>query len=59
MTDADEGTAIVVLVAEDETLVRLLANDILTEAGYRVHEARDGQGKPSPSSRCTVTSAPF
>jgi CheY-like chemotaxis protein len=43
MTDADEGTAIVVLVAEDETLVRLLANDILTEAGYRVLEARDGQ----------------
>jgi CheY-like chemotaxis protein len=33
----------IVLVAEDETLVRLIANDILTEAGYRVLEARDGQ----------------
>jgi CheY-like chemotaxis protein len=43
MTDTDDGTAVVVLVAEDETLVRLLANDILTEAGYRVLEARDGQ----------------
>jgi CheY-like chemotaxis protein len=43
MTDSDDGTAIVVLVAEDETLVRLLANDILSEAGYRVLEARDGQ----------------
>jgi CheY-like chemotaxis protein len=32
-----------VLVVEDETLVRLLANDILTEAGYRVLDARDGQ----------------
>ncbi len=43
MTDTDHGTAVVVLVAEDETLVRLLANDILTEAGFRVLEARDGQ----------------
>jgi len=34
---------IVVLVAEDETLVRLIVNDILAEAGYRVLEARDGQ----------------
>jgi CheY-like chemotaxis protein len=41
MTDTDNS--IVVLVAEDETLVRLLANDILTEAGYRVLEGRDGQ----------------
>src|SRR5215207_10201919 len=39
----DSGNAVVVLVVEDETLVRLLANDILTEAGYRVLEARDGQ----------------
>jgi two-component system, response regulator PdtaR len=43
MTDADSGDAVVVLVAEDETLVRLLASDILSEAGYRVLEARDGQ----------------
>jgi CheY-like chemotaxis protein len=43
MTSIDSGSAVVVLVVEDETLVRLLANDILTEAGYRVLEARDGQ----------------
>jgi two-component system, response regulator PdtaR len=41
MTNPNEG--LVVLVAEDETLVRLLANDILSDAGYRVLEARDGQ----------------
>jgi CheY-like chemotaxis protein len=41
--DDKRDCATVVLVAEDETLVRLLANDILTEAGYRVLEARDGQ----------------
>jgi hypothetical protein len=29
----DDGTAVVVLLVEDETLVRLLANDILSEAG--------------------------
>jgi CheY-like chemotaxis protein len=38
-----EDNPVVVLVCEDETLVRLLANDILTEAGYRVLEAHDGQ----------------
>lgn len=43
MTDSEDGSAVVVLVVEDETLVRLLANDILSEAGYRVLEARDGQ----------------
>ena len=43
MTDTDDGTAVVVLLVEDETLVRLLANDMLAEAGYRVLEARDGQ----------------
>jgi CheY-like chemotaxis protein len=42
MANTDD-TAAVVLVVEDETLVRLLANDILTDAGYRVLEARDGQ----------------
>ncbi|WP_336486362.1 response regulator [Methylobacterium nigriterrae] len=36
----DSPTA-VVLVVEDETLVRMIATDILTEAGYRVLEARD------------------
>lgn len=43
MTDLGGGVAAIVLVVEDETLVRLLANDILTEAGYRVLEAHDGQ----------------
>src|SRR5687768_7462054 len=43
MMHTNIDTAVVVLVAEDETLVRLLANDILNEAGYRVLEARDGQ----------------
>jgi hypothetical protein len=43
MTDSDDGTAVVVLVVEDETLIRRLANDMLSEAGYRVLEARDGQ----------------
>jgi two-component system, response regulator PdtaR len=43
MADLNDGSAVVVLVVEDETLVRLLANDILTEAGYRVLEAHDGQ----------------
>jgi hypothetical protein len=43
MTDSDDATAVVVLVVEDETLIRLLANDMLSEAGYRVLEARDGQ----------------
>ena len=43
MADSDDGSAVVVLVVEDETLVRLVANDILTEAGYRVLEAHDGQ----------------
>ena len=33
----------VILVVEDETLVRLVANECLTEAGFRVLEARDGQ----------------
>jgi two-component system, response regulator PdtaR len=41
MAEADEAASIV-LVAEDETLVRLLVNDVLTDAGYRVLEARDG-----------------
>jgi len=43
MTDSDDATAVLVLVVEDETLIRLLANDMLSEAGYRVLEARDGQ----------------
>ncbi|CAA9365750.1 MAG: hypothetical protein AVDCRST_MAG90-3369 [uncultured Microvirga sp.] len=34
---------LVILVVEDELLVRLLANDILEEAGFHTIEARDGQ----------------
>jgi two-component system, response regulator PdtaR len=34
---------LIVLVAEDEALVRLLANEMLTDADYRVVEAQDGQ----------------
>ena len=43
MSYSDDDTAVVVLVAEDETLVRWFASDMLSEAGYRVREARDGQ----------------
>ena len=43
MADNDGNPAIIVLVAEDETIVRLVANDLLSDAGYRVLEARDGQ----------------
>ena len=35
--------AVVVLIAEDETLVRLYATETLQEAGYQVFDARDGQ----------------
>jgi CheY-like chemotaxis protein len=35
--------AITVLLAEDETLVRMVASELLEEAGYQVYEARDGQ----------------
>jgi CheY-like chemotaxis protein len=34
---------VVVLIAEDELLVRLFANDVLEDAGFRTIEARDGQ----------------
>ena len=43
MECAKDEAPVIVLVAEDETLVRLLANDMLTDADYRVVEARDGQ----------------
>ena len=43
MPDASDAAGAIVLVAEDETLVRLFANDALTEAGFRVLEAHDGQ----------------
>jgi CheY-like chemotaxis protein len=40
---SEDDVPLIVLVAEDEALVRLLANDMLTEADYRVVEAHDGQ----------------
>lgn len=42
MTEVDTRPAIV-LIAEDELLVRLFANDVLEDAGYHTIEARDGQ----------------
>lgn len=43
MVQIADGPPVIVLLAEDETIVRLLANDVLTEADYRVVEAHDGQ----------------
>ena len=43
MDSSRDDAPVIVLVAEDETLVRLLANDILTDADYGVIEAHDGQ----------------
>ena len=43
MPDPSDAAGAIVLIAEDETLVRLFANDALTDAGFRVLEARDGQ----------------
>jgi len=35
--------AIVVLLVDDETLVRMVASELLEDEGYQVYEARDGQ----------------
>jgi CheY-like chemotaxis protein len=43
MSKSEDYSPVIVLVAEDETLVRLLANDMLTDADFRVVEAQDGQ----------------
>ena len=43
MPSSRDDAPVIVLVAEDETLLRLLANDMLTDADYRVVEAQDGQ----------------
>ena len=43
MQTSNDDVPVIVLVAEDEALVRLLANDMLTDADYRVVEAQDGQ----------------
>jgi CheY-like chemotaxis protein len=39
----DHSAAIVVLVAEDESIVRQLAAEMLEDEGYGVFQARDGQ----------------
>ena len=43
MPDPKDDAPVIVLVAEDEALLRLLANDMLTDADYRVVEAQDGR----------------
>jgi CheY-like chemotaxis protein len=43
METSKDDVPLIVLVAEDDALVRLLANDMLTDADYRVVEAQDGQ----------------
>ena len=43
MECSKDDAPLIVMVAEDDTLVRLLANDMLTDADYRVVEAQDGQ----------------
>jgi CheY-like chemotaxis protein len=43
MLHPQDEAPLVILVAEDDTLVRLLANNMLTDADYRVVEAQDGQ----------------
>src|SRR3954468_937157 len=39
----DQTKPVVVLIADDETLVRMFVAEALQEAGYQVFEARDGQ----------------
>jgi two-component system, response regulator PdtaR len=39
MTEPDKNGQIIILVTEDDTLVRMVFSDILTEDGYRVLEA--------------------
>ena len=34
---------VAILIVEDDVLVRMIANDILTDAGFRVFEAHDAQ----------------
>ena len=42
MEPSDEARAVVILVVEDEMIVRMSATDILQDAGFHVVEARDG-----------------
>ena len=43
MPGSKDAAPVIVLVAEDDSLLRLLANDMLTDADYRVVEAQDGR----------------
>ncbi|MGQ0740992.1 MAG: response regulator [Alphaproteobacteria bacterium] len=42
MVDGPSGAKPTVLVAEDEAMLRVVAVEVLTDAGYRVLEAGDG-----------------
>jgi two-component system, response regulator PdtaR len=39
---SDESKPVVILIVEDEMIVRMSTTDILQDAGYLVLEARDG-----------------
>jgi CheY-like chemotaxis protein len=43
MTFEVDGAPVAVLVVEDDVLVRMIATDILVDAGFRVIEAHDAQ----------------
>ena len=43
MTFKVDNAPVAILVVEDDILVRMIASDILTEAGFRVMEAHDAQ----------------
>lgn len=43
MTLKVDNAPVAILVVEDDILVRMIASDILTDAGFRVMEAHDAQ----------------
>jgi DNA-binding NtrC family response regulator len=43
MTSGPDNRPVAVLVVEDDVLVRMIASDILTEAGFRAFEAHDAE----------------
>ena len=42
-TGTEQHSGVSILVAEDETMVRLVAVETLRDAGFEVYEAADGQ----------------
>ena len=42
MEPSDESKPVVILIVEDEMIVRMSSTDALQDAGYHVLEARDG-----------------